>query len=120
MVLKALIQQLKDEGYTLFVTILLKPHRRHLYNKKDKILLRNLIEEAEERIVQVFGEKAVIALLKKTVTVQNEVDMHHNLDSLYVFVSNNTKGIVTLSQATFHYNVQIPHTFTLRSPGLVL
>jgi len=115
MALKALIQQLGREKNTPCVTISLNTHRTHPDNEKDKILLKNLLREAEERVVQEFGEKAVTELLKKIATVQNEVDIHHNLDSLHIFVSNNTKEIVTLPQTTLHNTVQISNTFALRS-----
>ena len=65
MALKELIQQLGTEGSTPCVTISLNTHRTRPDNEKDKILLKNLLREAEERIVQEFGGKAVPELLKK-------------------------------------------------------
>ncbi|GJM31261.1 MAG: hypothetical protein DHS20C18_02620 [Saprospiraceae bacterium] len=115
MALKALIQQLGIEGSVPCVTISLNTHRTHPDNEKDFILLKNLLKEAEERVVKEFGEKAVAELLKKMAIIQNEIDVNDNLDSLHIFVSNNTKKIVRLPQMTHKNNVQISNKFALRS-----
>lgn len=114
MALKALIQQLGTEENTPCVTISLNTHRTHPDNEKDKILLKNLLKEAEDRVVNEFGEKAATGLLKKIATIQNEVDVSHNLDSLHIFLSNETKEIVKLPWATHKDKVQIAQTFAMR------
>lgn len=114
MALKALIQRLGTEESTPCITISLNTHRTHPDNEKDKILLKNLLKEAEERVVQEFGKKAVAALLEKMTIIQNEIDVNQNLDSLHIFLSNNTKEIVRLPQVTLKNNVQISNTFALR------
>jgi hypothetical protein len=114
MALKELIQQLGTEESTPCVTISFNTHRTHPDSEKDKILLKNLLKEAEERVVDKFGENAETELLKKIIAVQNEIDVRHNLDSLHIFLSNKTKEIVRLPQSVQSNNVQISNTFALR------
>lgn len=114
MALKELIQKLGSEESTACVTISLKTHRTHPDNEKDKILLKNLLKEADQRVRNEFGGKSVAELLKKISIIQNEVDIIHNLDSLHIFLSNKTKEIVRLPQTTQKNNVQISSTFALR------
>ncbi|GJM28413.1 MAG: hypothetical protein DHS20C17_10480 [Cyclobacteriaceae bacterium] len=114
MALKALIQQLGAEKSTPCVTISLNTHRTFPDNESDRILLKNLLKEAKERVVHEFGGNTITGLLKNIDTVQNEVDVNRNLDSLYIFLSNKTKEIVTLPQVTHKSSVQISNTFALR------
>lgn len=114
MALKELIQQLGTEENTPCVTISLNTHRTHPDSENDKILLKNLLNEAEERVVKEFGEKETANLVKKISGIQTEIDVNHNLDSLHIFVSNKTKEIVRLPQTVQQNSVQISNVFALR------
>ncbi|MBK8501566.1 MAG: hypothetical protein IPL46_04800 [Saprospiraceae bacterium] len=115
MALKAIIQKLGSEENTPCVTISLNTHRTYPDNEMDKILLKNLLKEAEERVVYEFGVKAVAELLRKIATLRSEIDLYqyHNLDSLHIFLSNDTREIVKLPWATPKNRVQISQTFAV-------
>lgn len=75
--------------------------------------MKNLLKEAEERVVNEFGKKSVESLLEKISRV--EVDANYNLDSLHIFLSNDTKEIIKSPYATISNSVQISDSFAVRS-----
>ncbi|WP_223269262.1 hypothetical protein [Polaribacter sp. IC063] len=91
MALKEQLQKLMAEKNSPCVTISLDTHRTHPDNAKDEILLKNLIKEAEERVIKEFGKRPVEQLLEKMEAVSKEIDVNHNLDSLHIFLSNDTQ-----------------------------
>ena len=61
------------------------------------MLLKNLVKEAEERVIAEFGKRPVTSLLEKLESISAEIDVNYNLDSLHIFLSNDTKEIVKSS-----------------------
>lgn len=114
MTLRTLIQRLKTEEENPCVTISLNTHRTHPDNAKDRILLKNLLDEATDRINKEFDKKEVKELLDKLETVQDEIDVNYNLDSLHLFLSNDTKEIVRLPWPIHQNMVHISTTFAVR------
>jgi hypothetical protein len=66
-------------------------------NAQDLILLKNLLKEAEERVIQEFGKRPVPSLLEKLSSIENEIDVNYNLDSLHIYLSNDTKEVIKSS-----------------------
>ena len=114
MALKELLQQLGRERNTPCVTISFNTHRTHPDNAQDKILLKNLLKEAEKRVVKEFGKKSTEELLEKIATVQNEINVNYNLDSFHLFLSNDTEEIVKLPWSVHQNWVNISKTFAIR------
>ncbi|MEO7802280.1 MAG: hypothetical protein ABIR81_09780 [Ginsengibacter sp.] len=114
MALKMLIQKLKTEEQNPCVTISLNTHRTHPNNAKDEILLKNVLKEAEERVTKEFDKREVKELLNKIETVQNEVDVNYNLDSLHLFLSNDTKEIVRTPLPLHKNTVHVSKSFAIR------
>lgn len=115
MALKDQLQKLASEKDTPCVTISLDTHRTHPDSIQDSIKFKNLLKEAEERVINEFGKRPVASLLEKIAAVTSEVDSNYNLDSLHVFLSNNTKEIVKLSWPTSNEGVHISDSFAIRS-----
>lgn len=115
MPLKEQLQKLVAEKNSPCVTISLNTHRMHPDNLQDEILLKNLLKEAEERVINEFGKRQVTQLLEKLDTVSNEIDVNHNLDSLHIFLSNETQEIVKSSWQSNHNGVHISDSFAIRS-----
>ena len=65
MALKEQLQKLATEKNTPCVTISLNTHRTHPDNAKDEVLLKNLLKEAEDRVIAEFGKRPVASLLEK-------------------------------------------------------
>jgi hypothetical protein len=97
------------------VTISLNTHRTHPDNAKDEILLKNLIKDAEERVIKEFGKRPVEQLLEKMEAVSKEIDVNHNLDSLHIFLSNDTQQIIKSTWKTSNGGVHISDSFAIRS-----
>jgi hypothetical protein len=60
------LETLANEKNTLCVTISLNTHRTHPDNAQDVIQLKNLLKEAEERIVNEFGKKTCFVVIEET------------------------------------------------------
>ena len=114
MALKETLQQLGAEQSNPCVTISLNTHRTRPDTEKDRILLKNLIKEAEDRLKKDYDKKTIEGLLKKLGTIKSEVDLNSNLDSLHIFLSNDTKEIVKSPWVAASDRVNISPRFAIR------
>ncbi len=114
MKIKNKLEKLAAEKNNACVSISLNTHRTHPENAQDVILLKNLLKEAEDRLIAEFGGRPVASLLEKITTVSSEIDINHNLDSLHIFLSNDTKEIIKSVWSVNQNEVQISETFALR------
>ena len=114
MALKETLQQLGAEKNNPCVTISLNTHRSRPQNAQDKILLKNLLKEAEERVTKEFDKKSVEGLLKKLSTIKDEIDVSSNLDSLHIFLSNDTKVVIKSPCKASSDRVNISTQFAIR------
>ena len=114
MTLKEQLRKLANERNTPCVSISLNTHRTHPDNAKDEVLLKNLLKEAEERVIAEFGKRPVASLLEKIEHVATEIDVNYNLDSLHIFLSNDTQEIIKSSWSTSAEGVHISDSFAVR------
>lgn len=115
MTLKEQLKKLASEKNTPCVTVSLDTHRTHPDNTKDAVLLKNLLKEAEDRVIAEYGKRPVASLLEKIEHVASEIDVNSNLDSLHIFLSNDTKEIIKSSWSTSNAGVHISDSFAVRS-----
>lgn len=115
MPLKDQLQKLAQETNSPCVTISLNTHRTHPANAQDEIMLKNSLKEAEERILNEYDKRSVKPLLDKMEKLASEVDANLNLDSLHIFLSNDTQEILKSSWSTSNEGVHISDRFALRS-----
>ena len=115
MAIKQKLEKLATETNAPCVTILLDTHRTHPDNKQDEILLKKLLKEAEDRVISEFGKRPVASLLEKLSTIENEIDVNYNLDSLHIYLSNDTKEIIRTAWPVNENAVHISNTFAVRS-----
>ena len=113
MTIRQKLEVLATEKNTPCVTISLNTHRTHPDNAQDVILLKNLLKEAEERLVNEFGKRPLASLLEKLSAI--ELDANYNLDSLHIFLSNDTEEIIKSPWPTQTNSVQISDTFGTRA-----
>ncbi|MCC5612586.1 hypothetical protein LC612_39305, partial [Nostoc sp. CHAB 5834] len=111
---KEQLHKLATERNTPCVSISLNTHRTHPDNVKDDTVLRALLKEAEERVISEFGKRPVASLLEKIESVASEIDVNYNLDSLHLFLSNDTKEIIKSSWHTSNEGVYISDSFAVR------
>lgn len=115
MTIKQQLQVLATEKNTPCVTISLNTHRTYPDNAQDAILLKNLLKDAENRIINEFGKRTVSSLLEKLAGIESEIDVNYNLDSLHIFLSNDTKEIIKSAWSTRDNIVHISDAFDVRS-----
>jgi hypothetical protein len=115
MTIKQKLEKLATEKNTPCVTISLNTHRTHPDNAQDAVQLKNLLKEAEERVIKEFGKKSVASLLERLSEVASEIDVNYNLDSLHIYLSNDTKEIVKSAWAIRENGVHISNTFDVRA-----
>ena len=90
MTIKQKLETLATEKGKPCVSISLNTHRTHPDNAQDRISLKNLLHQAEERVINEYGKRPAERLLEKMATVESEIDVNYNLDSLHIFLSNDT------------------------------
>lgn len=93
--LKNHILELQKEQSFPSITIMLPTHRNFLETEKDKILLKNLVKECEEKLLLKINKKETGFFLDKIENVISKIDYHHLLDGLGIFVNRNTEFTFT-------------------------
>jgi len=114
MTIKNQLEKLAAEKSTPCVSISLNTHRTHPDNAQDEVMLKNLLKEAEKRVIAEFGKKPVNSLLEKIAAVSSELDNNYNLDSLHIFLSNDTHEIIKSTWSVNENKVHISETFALK------
>lgn len=115
MTLRDKINELAKERSNPCVTISLNTHRTHPDSLKDQIVLKNLLKEAEERIINEFGKRETTCLQERIKRIGEEFNRDYNLDSLHIFLSDETEEIIKISWPIAEDRVTVDETFDLRS-----
>jgi hypothetical protein len=115
MTIRQKLEKLATEKNTPCVTISLNTHRTHPDNAHDSAQLRNLLKEAEKRVVNEFGKRPVSSLLDRLSNIENQIDENYNLDSLHIYISNDTKEIIKSAWPIKESGVYISDTFNILS-----
>lgn len=96
------------------VTISMNTHRTHPDNTVDVVGLRNLLNEARNRVVNEFGKREVSNLIKNIDNLENEININQNLESLHIFISNKTKEIIISTLPTQTNTVHVSNSFAIK------
>lgn len=111
---KEKLAKLAGETNNPCLTISLNTHRTFPDNAPDRILLKNLCKEAEDRLTATFEKSAIAPLLEKLNQIPGDIDENYNLDSLHLFLSNSTREIIRSAWPTPEDKVTISNSFTIR------
>ncbi|HUH73734.1 MAG TPA: hypothetical protein VLZ75_04945 [Chitinophagales bacterium] len=114
MKIKDQIEKLAVEKSAPCVTISLNTHRTFPENAQDEIVLKNLLKEAEKRVVDEFGKRPVTSLLEKMSGIEKEINHNYNLDSLHIFLSNDTQEIIKSALPISKNKTHISETFAIK------
>lgn len=114
MTLKETLHRIASEKNNPCLTISLNTHRTHPDCLQDEIKLKNLAKEAEERVVNEFGKRPAGDLLDKLHATVKEYNYNHSLDSLHLFISNDTCEVVKSLWPTEQEGVHLSDTFAVR------
>lgn len=115
MALREKLVKLANERSTPSITISLNTHRTHPDSDRDKILLKNLLKEAENRVIAEYGKRPVACLLERISKIGDEIDVRCNLESLHVFLSNETQEVIRLNWPTPEDRVYMDDAFDVRT-----
>lgn len=104
---------LAEEKNAPCVTISFNTHRTLPNNQQDPIKLKNLIREAEERILKDYDKREVSSLLEKLNKLPDEMEVSKNLESLNIYVSKDTFEFIRTTWAVSKEGVWVDDTFAL-------
>ena len=108
------LEKLASEKNIPCVSISMNTHRTYPENQKDSIVLKELLQEAKERVIKGYGKRTVAELIHNIDAVENEIDVNYNLDSLHLFLSNSTKEIIKSTWPTIQNTVYISENFAVK------
>lgn len=86
------IQQLQSVHEYPALSILLPTHRSHPENRQDAIRLRNLVNQASERLRAELPPQDATPIVERLNRLATQVDYRHLLDGLSLFVSRQFSG----------------------------
>ena len=95
------------------LSIVLPTHRTSPDNKRDPILVKNLVNEAKDRLSQEFSNRDLAPLLENLDALVNDIDYDYALDGLALFVSHDVAKKFYLP-FTVPQRVVIDQTFATR------
>ena len=114
MAIRQQLEHLVTEKNGPCVTISMNTHRTRPDIAKDAILMKNLLKEARERLTAEFGKRPTAALLEKISGLEARFDHSRNLDSLHLFISNETLEVIRTAWPVSRDSVQISDSFAVR------
>lgn len=109
------LQQLAQAQQGPCVTISFATHRTHPDNLADAIQLKNLVKEAEERLLKEYDKRAIAQLLENLQSIEKEINHEYNTEGLYIFASNEVKEIIKTSWPPESDSVELDNRFSLRN-----
>jgi hypothetical protein len=115
MTIRQKLQALATEKSVPCVTISLNTFRTHPDNAQFGTKFKNLLTEAEKRVTAEFGKRPVSSLLEKLSSIESEINANYNLDSLHLYLSNDTKEVIRATRATDEPWVHISDSFNVQS-----
>ncbi|ASW76199.1 hypothetical protein IQ37_13200 [Chryseobacterium piperi] len=114
MSLQEKLQKLANEKSEPCVSISLNTHRTFPENQQDEIILKNLVKEAENRVIDEYGKRPAAEVLEKLENIAGKIDHQYNLDSLHIFISKDTEEIIKSTWESRGNVVEIDEKFAVR------
>ncbi len=108
------LEKLAKEQNTPCVTISFNTHRTHPDSEQDRVVLKNLLKDATDRVIETYGKREASALLDNISAIENEIDVNYNLDSMHLFLSDNTKDIIKSIWPVSENTVHVSDRFFVR------
>ncbi|HLS30451.1 MAG TPA: hypothetical protein VK021_06315 [Flavobacteriaceae bacterium] len=94
--MKETFERLSKITAPVCVTLILKTHKVHPDNKKDVILLKNKIAEANQRLQSEYGEEIAERYTEKLEKLAEDIDYRHNDHGLMLFVNDDIAEFLRL------------------------
>jgi hypothetical protein len=97
------------------ITISFNTNRTHPDNLQDAIMMKNLIKEAETRLLASYDKREVLLIIEKLIEVAEKNDINYNLDSMHVFASADLIHVEKVAANVPQNQVYIGHRFSIRT-----
>lgn len=94
--MKSKLNELKSIVSENCITIILNTHRTTPDNQKDKIVLKNLLKKAENRLLENTDKRVAAPLIERMNSLESTIDHTHNLESLILFVNDEISEFIRL------------------------
>lgn len=107
------LKELKDVASANCVTIIMNTHRTKPDYLKDGTHLKNLIKEAESKLLTIASKQDAAKLIDRLNNLANKIDHSHNLESLILFVNEDIADYTRLPIAVEDRAV-VDRTFVTR------
>ncbi|MCB0769474.1 MAG: hypothetical protein KDC00_03615 [Flavobacteriales bacterium] len=108
-----LIHRLMAEREGPCVTLLLPTHRTMPDAEKDKLVLRRLVEEAKQGVLEVGDKRAMASIVDRLNAIEGKIDHNHNGDGMAVFIASDLSEVVKLP-FTVEERATVDGTFVTR------
>ncbi len=83
-----LLNKVKNIHQEACVSIILNTHRTKPDNQKDEILLKNLIKEAENRLLETYDKRLVWSIMENINKIVTTINHNFNLESLVIYANS--------------------------------
>lgn len=113
MITRQELQKLQSLTQIPALSILLPTHRTSPDNKQDPILVKNLVDEAKQRLSEEFTKREIEPLFERLDALVNEIDYPHTLDGLALYIGPDVAKLYNLP-FTVPARVVIDKTFATR------
>ena len=90
------LNRLKNIQSGCCITLVANTHRTSPENKRDPIVLKNLITEAEERLAKIHDKRTAEGFADKLKALANSIDHSHNLEGLVLFVNDSVSEAIRI------------------------
>lgn len=113
MMQKQEIVALSQYQNSICVSLIARTHRSAPENSKDQVVVKNLLNQARERLLEVGSSREVEPILERISTLIDEVDWNHTEEGLLLFASDDF-SLATQVPYPVRSRVVIDETFATR------
>lgn len=114
MSIKDQLLTLANETNSPCITIAFNTHRTIPDNQQDPIKLKNLVKEAEERLLESYTKREIADILEKLEALPDQLEVHKNIESLHIYLSKDTFEFIRTNIPLTNEGVWIDDTFAIR------
>ena len=82
-----LLNKVKNIHEEACISIVLNTHRTKPDNQKDEIKLKNLVQEAEKRLIEMYDKRKVWSIMENINKVVDTINHNFNLESLVIYAN---------------------------------
>jgi len=82
-----LLNKVKNIHEEVCISIVLNTHRTKPDNQKDEIKLKNLVQEAEKRLIEMYDKRKVWSIMENINKVVDTINHNFNLESLVIYAN---------------------------------